>query len=291
MMTADPRQKPAVSVMVFTLNEEIHLPNCLASLTWCNDVVVVDCYSTDGTEETCKRHGVRFFQHPFSGFGEQRNWALANIPTKHNWILILDADERVTAELVAELAHIARMSPEQVGAYRVKRRFHIWGRWLRHSSLYPSWVVRFVHKDCVRFVNRGHAETQAVQGAIHALTNDLLDENLKGIDEWFERQNRYSTRDAEFELIHERAAPGIRSLFSLDPLARRAYLKALGFRLPFRPLLYFLYAYVLRGGILDGRDGFVFCTMKATYYTMVNVKKYDMRKRLTDRGQSNDPAS
>ncbi len=76
----------------------------------------------------------------------------------------------------------------------------MWGRWLRYSSLYPTWVVRFVRKDRVRYVDRGHAETQEVDGEMLDLENDLIDENLKGIDEWFERQNRYSTKDAEYEL-------------------------------------------------------------------------------------------
>ena len=96
-----------------------------------------------------------------------------------------------------------------MGAFRVRRRFHLWGRWLRYSSLYPTWVVRLVHKQRVRYVDRGHAETQSVNGEIRDLRNDLIDENLKGIDEWFARQNRYSRRDADYELAEERKGEGI----------------------------------------------------------------------------------
>jgi glycosyltransferase involved in cell wall biosynthesis len=268
-----------VSVMVFTLNEEINLPQCLQSLQWCSDVIVVDSFSSDDTASICAAHGARLLQHAFEGFGTQRNWALDHASPRYPWILILDADERVPAALAQELARIAAADPAGVGAYRVRRRFHMWGRWLRHSSLYPSWVVRFVHKDRVRYENRGHAETQVVQGATLELENDLIDENFKGIDEWFERQNRYSTKDAQFEFAagtHER---GWRDLWSADALKRRAALKRLASALPARGLAYFLYSYIWRGGFLDGRDGLVFCRMRAMYQVQVAAKLHDLRRR------------
>ena len=131
-------------------------------------------------------------------------------------------------------------APEAVGAFRLRRRFYMWGRWLRHSSLYPTWVVRLIHKDRVRYVNRGHAETQEVKGEIRDLETDLIDENLKGVDEWFERQNRYSRKDAEYELREENKA-GSRARYSqLTHWSRRAALKRLAWRLPARGLIYFL---------------------------------------------------
>ena len=265
-----------VSVMIFTLNEEINLPACLDSLSWCDDVIVVDSFSSDHTEQIARGREVRFFQHRFEGFGTQRNWALENTAPKYDWVLILDADEKVPPELAEELATIAHRNPPGIGAYRVRRRFHMWGRWLKYSSLYPTWVVRFVRRDRVRYVNRGHAETQEVNGRIGDLAHDLIDENLKGIDDWFERQNRYSRKDAEYEMEEERKPPEIRELIAKDSLVRRAVLKRLASRLPGRPFLYFFYSYVLRGGFLDGKDGYVLCRMKAEYQRMVVVKKYDL---------------
>jgi len=267
-----------VSVMVFTLDEEVHLPVCLDSLKWCNDVIVVDSFSTDNTEKISTDNGARFFQNVFEGFGLQRNWALENIDIKNDWVLILDADEKVSAELVDELCGIASEDHLGVGAWRVKRRFHMWGRWLRYSSLYPTWVVRFIHKDRVMYINRGHAETQKVQGEIRDLKNDLIDENVKGIDDWFDRQNRYSTKDAKYEIIQQESSLCMNELFSLDPLQRRAALKRIAWRMPFRPLIYFFYSYFWRLGFLDGRDGLVFCLMKAVYQQMVVTKKYDLSK-------------
>jgi glycosyltransferase involved in cell wall biosynthesis len=271
-----------VSVMIFTLDEDIHLPRCLDSISWCDDVVVVDSFSTDRTESICRERGVRFFQHRFEGFALQRNWALDNVPLRHDWVLILDADERVPPELAEELGAIARDDAAGVGAYRVRRRFHMWGRWLRYSSLYPSWVVRFVHKRRIRYVERGHAETQEVHGETRDLAHDLIDENLKGIDEWFERQNRYSRNDADYELAQGREPLRLLQLLSADPLARRAALKRFTWRLPGRPLAYFLYSYLWKRGFLDGRDGFVFCAMRALYQAMVQIKKYDATRRRSN---------
>jgi len=268
-----------VSVMIFTLNEEIHLPSCLACLQWCDDIIVIDSFSTDKTEEICRAAGARLFQRTFDGFGNQRNWALDNSDPKHDWILILDADERVTPQLVEEMKLVAHSTPANIGAFRIRRRFHMWGRWLRYSSLYPTWVVRLIHRERVRYINRGHAETQEVQGEIRELSYDLIDENLKGIDEWFERQNRYSTKDAEYELRQDALPFSWDDLFHRDPLARRAALKRLAARLPGRPLMYFLYSYLWRRGFLDGRDGLIFCTMKALYQRMVIIKKYDLKRQ------------
>lgn len=267
-----------VTAMIFTLDEELHLPSCLGSLRWCDDVIVVDSFSKDRTGQICRDAGVRFFQHGFEGFGSQRNWALEHTQPKYDWILILDADERIPPELATELGAIAQAAPSNIGAYRVRRRFYMWGRWLRYSSLYPTWVVRFIHKDRVRYTNRGHAETQEVEGRIEDLRHDLIDENLKGLDEWFERQNRYSRKDAEYELRQEGSAQHLGDLFAGDPLLRRAALKRVAYRLPARPLIFFLYSYFWRRGFLDGGDGFVFCLMKAMYQQMVTVKKYDARR-------------
>jgi glycosyltransferase involved in cell wall biosynthesis len=273
---------PAVSVMIFTLNEAVHLPRCLDSLRWCSDVIVIDSFSSDDTASICAARGVRFYQRAFDGFGTQRNWALANAEPRHSWVLILDADERVPVPLSHELASIGAADPPDVGAYRVRRRFCMWGRWLKHSSLYPSWVVRFVHKGRVRYENRGHAETQVVQGATLELENDLIDENLKGIDEWFERQNRYSTNDALFEFAAGSREHRWRDLWSADALARRAALKRLASAVPARGLVYFLYSYIWRGGFLDGRDGLVFCRMRAMYQSQVTVKLHDLKHQQAE---------
>ncbi len=269
-----------VTVMIFTLDEEVHLRSCLDSVKWCDDVIVVDSFSSDNTEKICREKGVRFFQHKFEGFGTQRNWALENTQPKYDWVLILDADEWVTKELADEIGGIMKLMPKDAGAFRLKRRFYMWGRWLRHSGLYPSWVVRLVHKDRVSYSDRGHAETQMVDGKIFSLKNDLMDENLKGIDEWFDRQNRYSSKEAAYELEEFSKNP-VRfvDFFSSDPLIRRQTFKKISWELPARDWCYFVYSYFFRLGFLDGKEGLVFSMMKSVYYRMIVAKKHDLLNR------------
>jgi glycosyltransferase involved in cell wall biosynthesis len=269
--------KVPVSVMIFTLNEEIHLPRCLAALAFCDDVIVVDSFSTDQTEAIARAYGARFFQNAFTGFGNQRNWALDHTQAKYPWVLILDADEVVPADLAHEMAQALGACDPAIGAFQLRRRFMLWGRWLRYSSLYPNWVVRLIHRERVRYLNRGHAETQTVQGSIASLQCDLLDENLKGLDEWFDRQNRYASKEAAYELEREQHGLGLGDLLSSDALKRRAALKRLSGRVPFRGVLYFCYSYFWRRGFLDGRQGLLFCRMKAWYQNQIALKKASLR--------------
>jgi glycosyltransferase involved in cell wall biosynthesis len=270
---------PPVSVMIFTLNEELHLATCLRALAWCDDVIVIDSFSTDRTKSICEEFGARFFERAFDGFGTQRNWALENTSPRHDWVLILDADERVTPGLVAEMRDVLTRTDAHVGAFRVRRRFHMWGRWLRFSNLYPTWVVRLINRHRVRYDNRGHSETQRVEGEIRGLDHDLIDENFKGIQEWFERQARYAYKEATYELSQDASPPDISNLLCQDPLARRSALKQLTRNVPGRALGYFLYAFVLRGGFLEGKDGLMFCSMRAVYQQMVVASKHELRRR------------
>lgn len=263
--------------MIFTLNEEVNLPYCLASLESFDDVIVIDSYSSDRTEQTSRESGARFFQREFTGFGDQRNWALENCQPRYEWVLILDADERVTPELANEITSTLASVPQEIAAFRLLRKFYMWGKWLKHSSLYPNWVVRLVRCRRVRYVNRGHAETQEVQGKIGELRNALIDENHKGMEEWLRRQATYAAREAEYEVANQ--AFSLKGLASRDPMVRRRAVKRLSWNLPARGWFYFFYAYVVRGGILDGREGYRFCRMKALYQNMIVTHKFDLLKR------------
>jgi glycosyltransferase involved in cell wall biosynthesis len=283
------QQQVGVTTMIFTLDEAVNLPHCLESLAWCDDVIVVDSFSTDDTEVIARRHGARFYQHAFTGFGDQRNWAFEHTAPRHPWVLVLDADERVPPELAREIAERTANAPSNAAAFRLRRRFHMWGRWLRYSSLYPTWVVRLVRHDRVRYENRGHAETQVVDGDTLALEHDLIDENHKGVDDWFERQFRYARQDARHEIAMEGGNLTVAKLLASDPLQRRSALKALAHKMPARPTVYFLYSYLLRGGFLDGRQGFEFCRMRALYQQLVVTEKYELKSVTRTTAQTPGP--
>jgi glycosyltransferase involved in cell wall biosynthesis len=273
-----------ISVMIFTLDEAENLPHCLQSLEWCDDVIVIDSGSSDNTVALSTRAGARIYSHPFAGFGSQRNWALDHAEPKYPWVLILDADERVPMELAGEMNRLVVEMPT-IGAARVRRRFYMWGKWLRYSSLYPTWVIRLVHKDRVRYINRGHAETQQVEGSISALENDLIDQNHKGLDHWYIRQEKYAMDDAKYEIEQDARPLQWKELRSDDPLERKMALKRLSWKLPLRGLSYFIYSYFFRQGFRDGHEGFQFCRMRAGYQTMVVRNKRGLKSgRPTNNG-------
>lgn len=266
-----------LSVAIYTLNEEVNLPHCLASLANCDDIVVVDSFSSDNTCEIARKAGARVFQHEFTGFGDQRNWSFDNITFKHPWLLILDADERVTSELWNEMiSKIKAASPGTV-AFRLKRKFYWEGSWLKHANLYPSWIVRLVRPSHVRYINRGHAETQKIDGEIGSLEEDLIDENHKGLTAWRERQMEYAQKEAEYE-VSQRQSVSVRDLLSSDPLIRRSALKSLSREIPCRSTSFFIYSYFLRNGWKDGLIGFKFCLEKSRYQGTVGKIAAELRK-------------
>jgi glycosyltransferase involved in cell wall biosynthesis len=138
-----------LSVLVPTLDEEVNLPECLASLAWADQVIVVDSFSHDRTIAIAREFGAHVVQHEFENYSRQKNWALETLPFRHEWVLIVDADERVTPELRAEIEAVLA-APEWAGYY-VNRRFIFLGTWIRHAGWYPSWNLRlFRHRLAVR---------------------------------------------------------------------------------------------------------------------------------------------
>lgn len=265
-----------ISVAIFTLNEEVNLPHCLESLRPCDDVVVIDSFSRDRTVEIAKNSGARVFQHEFTGFGDQRMWAFEKVSFKYPWVLVLDADERVTFKLWKEMRDKISDASSGVSAFRLKRRFYWEGRWLRYANLYPSWVVRLVRLGKVKYVNRGHAETQEIDGGVEILEEDLIDENHKGLEEWRERQLRYAEQEAKYEL-NEQGKTKLRDLFAVDPLLRRSALKKLARGMPFRGFCYFFYSYILRWGWRDGCVGIKFCFEKAKIQSFIARRASQMK--------------
>ncbi len=139
-----------VSVLILTLNEEANLPGCLDSLVWCDDVVVLDSFSTDRTVEIARERGVRVEQRRFENYASQRNSGLNSIRYRHTWVLMLDADERVPPELRDEMLAAVAAAPADAAMFLMRRRDHLFGRWIRRSSGYPTWFGRLVRVGRVR---------------------------------------------------------------------------------------------------------------------------------------------
>lgn len=273
----EPHARPPVSVVILTLNEEGNIAECIKSCTaWCDDVHVLDSGSTDRTCQIAQAMGIPIYQHPFASFGTQRNWAIDHIPCKHPWHFHLDADERFTPELVAELAR--RLGPDGRGspnaAYLVPNKTIFLGKWIKHAGSYPSYQVRLFRPDLCRFIDFGHGQREMTQGKVSPLDEPYIHLSFsKGLVEWFTKHNRYSTRESnEGVTVRTETRFPVRSLLSRDRLTRRRAFKNFSFFLRGRAVWRFLYSYLLRWGWLDGPAGFHYCAMISMYEYWIEVK-------------------
>jgi glycosyltransferase involved in cell wall biosynthesis len=269
----------AISVLVLTLDEEVNLPGCLDSLAWCDDIVVFDSFSNDRTAEIAARPDVRFLQRRFDNYAAQRTAALAEVRYKHPWVLMVDADERTPPELVAEMTAAVARADERTVLFRMRRKDFFLGRWLRRSSGYPTWFGRLIRIGKVR-IEREVNEEYIADGVVDHLQSHLLHYPFnRGIAHWYDRHNRYSSMEAAAKLGTRTARLSLGSLWTRDPVARRRVFKQIVYRLPLRPLIWFLYLYVIRLGFLDGRAGFAFSRMRSSYELLIDLKVLELERR------------
>lgn len=263
---------PGISILILTLNEEANIEAVLDSVAAFDDVVVLDSCSTDRTVELARARGARVVERPFDNWAAHHNWALATIDFQHPWIFYLDADERMTPALEEEIRAIAAdPHEERVGFYCGRDNFFL-GRVIRHCYP-PVPILRFYRPPCVTYERLVNPTTQ-VAGPVGQLRNRFLHYNFsKGLTEWLDKHNRYSQAEAiEAVASHDRDTLGFRDVVDSDPATRRAALKRLAWRLPFRPQLKFVWLYVVCRGFLDGWPGYVYCRLQATYEYFIDLK-------------------
>jgi glycosyltransferase involved in cell wall biosynthesis len=267
-----------ISVLILTLDEEINLAACLDSVQWSDDVLVVDSFSRDHTVEIARARGARVAQNRFVDFAQQRNFGLDQPGWKHEWILHLDADERVTPALRDEM--LAAVRAGERDAFRVASKMMFMGRWLKHSGMYPWYQVRLGRRAALRFVQVGHGQREALPPErIGTLREPMLHFSFsKGIADWVEKHNRYSTAEARHALTETGMGIEWGALWSGDGVQRRRALKALFRHLPCRPTLRFLYMYLFRLGFLDGRAGLTYCRLLRWYEWMIVLKTAELRR-------------
>lgn len=269
-----------ISVVILTHNEAINIERCLASVAWSDDILVVDSGSTDGTQELAARAGARVVFRPFDNFAGQRNFALEQGQPKHPWVLHLDADEEVSGELRREMEQVAAARSGKPG-YRVPFRLMLLGQWLKHAGMYPGYQVRFGQRDRLRFHMAGHGQRETLDPSdLGTLGGHLLHYNFsKGISEWMAKHARYA-RDEAVEALSATEQHHWRDVLgAADAMQRWRSLKALSRSLPMRPLLRFLYVYVGRLGLLDGKAGLRYAMLLAAYQWMIDMNIIELRTR------------
>lgn len=266
------------SIYILTYNEEIDIAACIESALLSDDIIVVDSCSKDRTVEIASRYRVRVVQHPFESHGRQRTWMLQEIPTKYEWVYILEADERMTPQLFQECLE-AIQSQDYIGYY-VAEQVMFMGQWIRRSTQYPRYQMRLFRKDKVWFSDYGHTEREVCDGPTGFLKQTYPHFTCsKGLSRWIEKHNRYSTDEA-IETLRQMQQGTVKwghLFFGRTEVEKRRALKDLSLRLPFRPLLRFVYMYFILGGFLDGQAGFAWCTLQTFYEYLILLKAWEIK--------------
>ena len=245
-----------ISAVIITLNEEHNIQACLECLDWVDEIVVLDSGSQDRTEEICRRYTDRFHFRSWTGYSDQRN--AAHDLAAGDWILSLDADERVTRELADEIRSTLRNPEGNMAGYFVLRKV-FWGRkWLRHGGFYPEKRLRLFKKDLGFATERAVHETIEVSGPTRTLKHHLLHYTYRSIDDYLDRMIRYAGLSArEYHEQGRRTGP---------------------LRMSGHALFNFARMYILQRGFLDGYHGF----LAAVLYSFYTFVKYARLKEITD---------
>lgn len=271
----------ACSVVVLTLNEARNLPACLSSVRGFDDVHVLDSGSTDGTRDIARAFGAQVAEHPFHSFGQQRNVAHDHLPLRHDWVLHLDADERLTPALRQEIAEAVQGDDGRLAGYYLAERTLLHGRWLRHAAQYPRYQARLVHRGRMRFIDHGHGQRESAERPLGTLRHPYDHEAFsQGLEHWLRKHAGYAMREAEVATEGDGGlAASLAAWRGGSAIERRRALKALALRLPFRPTLRWLYIMVARRGVLDGAAGWQYAEMMRTFQSMTDLCIAERRLR------------
>lgn len=265
--------KVPVSVIVLTKDEERNIGICLDSLAWADEVIVFDSYSSDRTVDIAREKGASVVARKFDNFAAHKNWAIDNLDLRHDWIFFVDADERGTPLLAEETRQVVS-DPLSRNGYYVAGENWLWGKPMR--AIYPNFNLRLIRRGKGRYEDRIVHEHMVIEGPAGYLKNHLVHMDDKGIERWYDRHNNYSSMEAveAWRLLnaHEKESSITARITARGPERRRA-LKQFAYRyLPARPIWQFLYLYIVKRGILDGRRGFRYCVLKMFYEYQVSLK-------------------
>lgn len=271
----------SISAVILTKNEEINIRRCLQSLRWCPEIVVIDSGSTDQTIKLAESLGAAVFTHiqppPFK-ISAQRNWALENCSLRGDWVLFIDADEVIPEDLSVEIQRICSVQDQSCNAFELTPRYWFWGKWLKRTQGYPNWHARLLKRGEVTFAGGvwEHFATGAKIGRIQTPYDHFA--NSKGLSDWLERHDRYSSWDAEhiLQFLETRQSSALATERKLKLRRWAAWFW------PFRPLFRFAQMYILRLGFLEGRVALLYSILCAIYELMVVVKVIELKRKQAD---------
>ena len=270
--------KIPISLFVPSKNEEANLERCLQSVSWVDEIFVVDSQSTDRTTKIAQEQGATVVQFEYKGgWPKKKNWALENLPFSHEWVLILDADECLPPETEEEIREIVSNPNEKHAGYWINRRYFFLGKPLNHAY-FPNWNLRlFKHKfgryEKITELNTDSGDNEihehvVVQGTTGRLNSIMDHYAFPTIDSFIEKHNRYSN----WEAVVESSAKDDETALQHDGVKGKRRLRKIFRKLPFRPTLRFIYVYFWQKGIFDGWRGYIFARLHAQYEFLSQAK-------------------
>lgn len=245
----------SISVIVITKNEQDNIHECLATVTWVQEIIVVDAGSTDGTVVEAGKFTEKIFVRPWEGYGAAKNFALQQATS--DWILWLDADERVSESLNEEILTVLKTRDDSFDAYTMPRKANFLGRWILHCGWYPGRVTRLFRKEAGHFTEAKVHERLEIKGTTGALSSDLLHYTDPNLHHYLEKFNKYTTLASE-ELVEQGQSFGL-------------------LQITVRPLWVFIRMYFLKLGMLDGIQGFILCVLSACYVFTKYAKLWERK--------------
>lgn len=245
-----------VSVVMITLNAAEVIRDCLQSVTFADEIIVVDSGSKDATLDICREYHAKIFDRPFSGYGEQKNYAVEQATGE--WVFVLDADERVPRELREEIAATV-VAPNAVDGYRVARKNYVGDKWIQFGGWFPDYSVRLFRRGKAQFNARAVHEAASVQGRVGTLKHPMIHHTCRDFAEFEQRQMRYAELAAK-QMAQEGKSAGARDVL-------------------LRPPMTFLNRFFFKGGFLDGSAGWKL----ARLYSRYTRRKYEMLRQMQRR--------
>lgn len=245
-----------LTVLIPTYNEERNIAPAIESARWADEIFVVDSFSTDATADIARQMGARVVQHEYVNSATQKNWAIPQ--ASHEWVMVLDADERITPELRDEILAFLE-EPGQTAGLRIFRFNHFMGKPIRYCGWQDDSVLRVFPRDKGRYLDREVHADVVLDGPVKVLDSKLYHYTFEGFEQYMRKFDRYTT-------------------WAAGDRAKRT--KSVGFsQLAFRPMWRFFKQYVLRGGFLDGRAGFIICALAAFSVFLKYAKLWERQER------------
>ena len=279
-----------ITAIILTYNEEKHIARVLENLRpVCDEIYVIDSFSSDQTVEIARRSGAKVLQNKFLNYARQFEWAMRNAPISTDWVLRFDADELLTDELAEELTRTLSTLPPDVTGLNMNRRHVFLGKWIRHGGRYPLTLLRAWRKDCAKIEQRWMDEhMHLLRGRAVNLKHDFIDHNLNDLTFFTAKHNQYATREAIDVIGRRHGLFQVSGSLDATETSRQAAVKRWvklqiynRLSIGIGPLAYFLYRYFLQLGFLDGREGLIYHLLQGFWYRfLVAAKVVEFEREL-----------